>query len=44
VTEADVEATTDLARLKEWWQAHPTLRPAIEARVTVLKATETGGE
>ena len=43
VTEADVESTTDLARLKEWWQAHPTLRPAIETRVTVLKATE-GGE
>lgn len=44
VTEADVESTTDLARLKEWWQAHPTLRPVIEARVAVLKATETGGE
>ena len=43
-TEADVEATTDLARLKEWWQAHPTLRPVIEARVAGLKATETGGE
>ena len=44
VTEADVESTTDLARLKEWWQAHTTLRPVIEARVAVLKATETGGE
>lgn len=42
-TEADVTATDDRAELREWWNAHPNLRPAIEARVEALKPTETEG-
>ena len=37
-TEAEVANTDDRARLREWWNAHPHLRPAIEARVAALKA------
>ena len=39
-TEADVTASSDQAELKEWWRAHPNLRPAIEARVAALNAAE----
>jgi len=39
-TEADVEAATDQRILREWWNAYPNLRPAIEARVAALKADE----
>lgn len=40
-TEADVTASTNEAELREWWNAHPNLRPAIEARVAALKAKVT---
>ena len=36
-TEADVNASDDKTQLGAWWKAHPTLRPAIEARVEALK-------
>ena len=39
-TLADVEASTSEAELRAWWNAEPDLRPAIEARVGALKATE----
>ena len=39
-TEADVEKNTDQAELRDWWNAHPNLRPAIEARVSALKVTD----
>mgnify|MGYP003408502765 CR=1 FL=1 len=46
VTEVHVEASSNEAQLREWWNAHPNLRAVIEARVAVLKgAAETkGGE
>lgn len=45
VTEAHVAASSNEAQLREWWNAHPNLRPVIEARVAELKGTETtGGE
>ena len=37
VTEAHVEASSNEAQLREWWNAYPNLRPVIEARVAVLK-------
>ena len=37
-TEAGVTASKNEAELREWWNAHPNLRPAIEARVAALKA------
>ena len=40
-TEADVAATEDRDELRAWWNAHPSLRPAIEARVKALQ-TDTG--
>lgn len=36
-TEADVTACDDRDQLRQWWNAHPNLRPAIEARVNALK-------
>ena len=39
-TEADVTASKNEAELREWWNAHPNLRPAIEARGAALKAAE----
>jgi hypothetical protein len=40
-TEADVAKTDDQAELRNWWNAHPNLRPAIEARVAALKGEVT---
>jgi hypothetical protein len=37
-TGADVTTSDNEAELREWWNAHPNLRPAIEARVAALKA------
>ena len=39
-TEADVNASANEAELRSWWNAHPNLRPAIEARVAALKQPE----
>ena len=39
-TEADVTTSDNQAELKEWWRAHPNLRPAIEARVAALNAAK----
>lgn len=39
-TEAQVSASDDRALLREWWNEHPNLRPAIEARVNALKDGE----
>jgi hypothetical protein len=36
-TEADVNATDDRTQLRAWWNTHPNLRPAIEARVNALE-------
>jgi hypothetical protein len=38
-TEADVAACNDADDLRQLWNAHPNLRPAIEARVEALKAS-----
>jgi hypothetical protein len=46
-TEADVAASEDTTLLRAWWNAHQSLRPAIEARVNELKAAadeQPGGE
>jgi hypothetical protein len=40
-TEADVAKTDDRAKLRDWWNTHPALRPAIEARVAALDAEVT---
>ena len=40
-TEADVTASTNEADLRQMWNAHPNLRPAIEARVAELKGGPT---
>ena len=40
-TEASVTTSDNEAELREWWNAHPNLRPAIEARVAALKAKVT---
>jgi hypothetical protein len=39
-TEDVVAAWRNEAELREWWNAYPNLRPAIEARVAELKASE----
>ena len=39
-TEAQVSASDDRDLLRQWWNAHPDLRPVIEARVNELKATD----
>jgi hypothetical protein len=36
-SEADVNATDDRTQLRAWWNTHPNLRPAIEARVNALE-------
>jgi hypothetical protein len=40
-TEADVAAVEEQSVLREMWNVHPNLRPAIEARVAALKADAT---
>jgi hypothetical protein len=39
-TESAIACATDKGQLGEWWKQHPNLRPAIEARVAEIKATE----
>lgn len=39
-TEAQVTTSDDRAQLREWWNEHPNLRPAIEGRVNELKDGE----
>lgn len=39
-SEAEVSECDDRALLREWWNDHPNLRPAIEARVNALKDGE----
>jgi hypothetical protein len=41
-TEDDVAASTNPIPLRDWWNAYPDLRPAIEARVAELNAAEAG--
>lgn len=41
--ESQVSASDDRDQLRQWWNAHPDLRPAIEARVNVLKAEQDAG-
>lgn len=44
-SEADIAAATSQDQLRDWYRAHPDLRPAIQARADALKqATETGGQ
>lgn len=37
-TEADIAGTEDHGQLRAWWNEHPGLRKAIEARVAELKS------
>ena len=43
-TESAIACATDKGQLGEWWKQHPNLRPAIEARVAEIKATEGGDQ
>lgn len=40
--ESDVQACTDPSTLRLWWEEHPGLREAIEARAQALKAAGGG--
>ena len=40
-TDADIAKSTNDAELRAWWNTHPNLRPAIEARGAALKAKAT---
>jgi hypothetical protein len=39
-TESAIACATDKGQLGEWWKQFPNLRPAIEARVSEIKAAE----
>jgi hypothetical protein len=39
-SEADVNASTDVAQLRAWWKPNPNLRAAIEGRVHELEGSE----
>ena len=40
LTDAMIACATDVDQLGNWWRQHPEQRPAIEARVAEIKASE----